>query len=65
MSVASEKAAFSVAEVAHICGLSRSTLYIEMASGRLPFRKLGARRLILAADLADFLQALPSGSKAA
>lgn len=57
--------AYSVGQSSRISGLSRSTLYIEMLSGRLPFRKLGSRRLILAADLEAFLRSLPSGKEAA
>ena len=52
--------AHSVSESSRISGLSKSWLYLEMASGRLPFRKAGARRLILASDLETYLRSLPS-----
>ncbi len=52
--------ALSIAEAARASDLSKSWLYIEMANGRLPFRKAGTRRLILASDLEAFLRSLPS-----
>lgn len=57
--------ALSVADAVRASGLSRSTLYVEMASGRLPHKKAGTRRLILRSDLEAYLRALPSGSTAA
>lgn len=51
--------AHSITEAARLSGLSKSTLYLEMAAGRLRFRKLGTRRLILATDLEAFLRGLP------
>ena len=53
-----EKLAFTVVEAAHSIGVGRSTLYEAMASKRLAFRKLGARRLILKVDLEQFLEGL-------
>ncbi len=55
-----QRLAFAVTEAARISGLSKSWLYVEMASGRLPFRKAGTRRLILASDLESYLRSLPS-----
>ncbi len=52
--------AFSVAEVAEITGLSRSTIYDAIITGELPGKKRGRRRLILAGDLESFLKGLPS-----
>ena len=52
--------AFSVAEVAEITGLSRSTIYEAIITGELPAKKRGRRRLILAGDLETFLKGLPS-----
>ena len=52
--------AFSVAEVAEITGLSRSTVYEAIITGELPAKKRGRRRLILAGDLETFLKGLPS-----
>jgi excisionase family DNA binding protein len=55
-----QRLAYGVNEAARISGLSKSWLYVEMASGRLPFRKAGTRRLILASDLENYLRCLPS-----
>ncbi|WP_422785406.1 helix-turn-helix domain-containing protein [Qipengyuania profundimaris] len=52
--------AFSVAEVAEITALSRSTIYEAIITGELPAKKRGRRRLILAGDLETFLKGLPS-----
>ena len=46
-----ERLAYSVGEAAQTIGLGKSTLYREMDQGRLPFRKVGKRRLILRSDL--------------
>lgn len=52
--------AFSVAEVAEITGLSRSSVYLAIQAGELPGKKRGRRTLILAGDLEMFLAGLPS-----
>lgn len=52
--------AFSVAEVAEITGLSRSTIYLAVQTGELAGRKRGRRTLILPKDLETFLENLPS-----
>ena len=57
--------AFSPDEAAQSSGLSRAKLYELMKAGILPYRKCGARRLILCADLSATLVALPSGPEAA
>ncbi len=53
--------AYGVTEACAVTGLSRPYLYRLMAAGSIPFRKCGARRLILAADLQRFLESLPEG----
>lgn len=50
--------AYSVAEAARALGISRSRLYEHMASGRIRFVKDGARRLVPARSLHQFVEAL-------
>lgn len=52
------RVAYSVAEVAELVGLSRSTLYAEMSAGRLAFVKVGSRRLILRTAIDSYTSAL-------
>ena len=49
------KISVSAPEAAEMCGLSKTTLYICMNDGRLPYVKVGHRRLILLTDLEEFL----------
>jgi excisionase family DNA binding protein len=49
--------AVSVTVAARLTGLSRSTLYAEMAAGRLAYAKVGKRRLIPTEALLDWLNA--------
>ena len=42
-----------------LSGLGRDTLYKAIHAGRLPARKLGRRKIVLASDLQAFLEALP------
>lgn len=51
--------AVSIREAVAITSISRSSIYIHLASGSLPSRKLGSRRVILMADLQAFVAALP------
>lgn len=53
--------AYSMALAAELVGVSRSQLHEEAAAGRLATRKVGRRRVILAADLDAWLDALPVG----
>ena len=46
----------SAREAAEASGLSKSTIYNCMADKRLPFIKIGQRRLIMLKDLEDFLE---------
>jgi hypothetical protein len=50
-----EPLAVSVAQGAEAAGVSRSVLYQEMATGRLRFAKIGARRIIILEDLRVWL----------
>lgn len=50
-----DKIAYRIKEAAIAAGLGRSTLYEEIAAGRLKSVKAAGRRLILKADLEDFL----------
>lgn len=58
---APHRVAYSMNEVVTITGVSRSQLYDEINTGRLATRKVGRRRIILAADLDAWLAALPVG----
>ena len=55
-----EQIALSVVEAAQRAGVGRSTIYEELASGRLGARKLGRRTVILEADLRQWLASLPA-----
>lgn len=50
-----EKMAFRVNEVVVITGIGRTSIYDEIAAGRLKSVKAAGRRLILKADLEEFL----------
>lgn len=58
--VAAGKAAFSVEEFCSVFGVGRTTVYKEMAAGRLLTRKVGRRTLIRAVDAQAWLDNLPS-----
>jgi excisionase family DNA binding protein len=51
-----ERLAYGIADAAFVSGISRSKLYELLNSGDLPSVKIGARRLIRARDLAEFLE---------
>jgi hypothetical protein len=57
-----EPFATSVAGAVKLCGgaVGRSSIYKAMQRGELRFRKAGARRVILIAELREWLQNLPS-----
>jgi excisionase family DNA binding protein len=46
---------YSVQEITALTGLSRSTLYREMSAGRLPYLKVGARRLITRGAIVGYI----------
>ncbi|WP_246786814.1 helix-turn-helix domain-containing protein [Bradyrhizobium sp. USDA 3458] len=54
-----QREGLSIAEACVIAGIGRTMLYEAIAEGRLKCRKLGKRRLILRAELDEFLTALP------
>lgn len=54
-----EKLAYTIKEAVAVSPLSRSTLYEDIAAGRLLARKRGGRTFILRADLEDYLKAMP------
>jgi excisionase family DNA binding protein len=58
----SAKLAYRIDEAGSATGLSRSTLYGLIASGRLRSIKAAGRRLILADDLRAFLDAQREGT---
>ena len=51
--------ALTIHEAAKAAGIGRSSLYEEIANGRLQARKLGRRTLILVEDLNRWLSTLP------
>lgn len=55
----SEPIAYTIPEAAKAAGIGRSTLYEEIAAGRLSARKFGRRTLILREDLEALLKRLP------
>lgn len=50
-----ERLAYSVDEAAAITGLSRDLLYDQMRTGKLPYLKVGRRRIITRQHLVAFL----------
>jgi len=61
-----EAIGFSIAEAARMAGVGRSTIYEQLAIGRLRGRKLGRRTIITQTDLHEWLASLPAmTSKAA
>ena len=54
-----ERKALTCREACRLTGIGRTKLYDEIREGRLKARKLGSRTLILADDLAAWLQNLP------
>jgi excisionase family DNA binding protein len=52
---ATGRLAYSVAEAAHLTGLSRELLYDQMRRGNLSYVKVGRRRLITRQHLEQFL----------
>lgn len=50
-----ESLAYSLAQAAAACGISKRSLEAYIATGRLKSRKIGGRRIILRKDLLAFL----------
>jgi excisionase family DNA binding protein len=55
MNIQTSPICFSVKEAARVSGLSRSWIYERLAAGELESRKIGRRRLIVAASLSKLL----------
>ena len=58
-----DKIAFRVDEAVRATGLSRSSIYLLLASGDLPALKAGGRRLILRSDLEAYFEKLKSAGR--
>ena len=58
-----EKSAYTVNEVLREIGIARSTLYREIAAGRIRARKIGTKTVFLATDVRSYLDSLPELSK--
>lgn len=58
-SIPFQREGLSIAEACAVAGIGRTMLYEAIAAGLLRSRKLGKRRIILKADLDDFLISLP------
>ena len=54
-----EKLAFTIPEAVEVSGRSRTALYAAFKTGELIGRKQGARTVILASDLRNWLENLP------
>jgi excisionase family DNA binding protein len=52
--------AYSVQRLAKVVGVGRSTLYAEIAAGRLVAQKVGRRTLVTWANVTAWLQGLPN-----
>jgi hypothetical protein len=53
--------AYSIEEAAKVSGIGRTSLYVEIAAGRLIARKAGAKRTIITeGDLRAYLASLPN-----
>jgi excisionase family DNA binding protein len=55
-----EPVAYSISEACDASGFGKSTIYLEIAKGKLRARKMGARTFILAVDLQDWLANTPA-----
>lgn len=57
--IPTKKLGLTIAETMRAVPIGRSSLYEEIAAGRLPAHKLGRRTLIMANDLQQWLDSLP------
>ena len=60
---AEAKLAFQILEAAAIAGVGKTTIYEELADGRLVARKARGRTIILREDLIAWLAGLPTWEK--
>ncbi|MFG1255719.1 helix-turn-helix domain-containing protein [Xanthobacter flavus] len=51
---------YSVNDALRALSISRAKFYAEARAGRLKLKKIGAKTVVSAADLAAFVDALPS-----
>jgi excisionase family DNA binding protein len=58
--VSTKPHALSIRQAVELSGIGRSTVYTEIAAGRLTARKLGRRTVILRDDFECWLEALPA-----
>ncbi len=58
-----ERLAHTIPTCCRISGLGRTSIYEAIKSGALVARKCGRRTLILARDLEDFLNRLPTAAQ--
>jgi excisionase family DNA binding protein len=54
-----KKAAYSIKELVHETGISRTKLYQEMSAGRITAHKNGRRTIILGREVERYLENLP------
>ncbi len=52
-----ERLAYSVSYAAELSGISRAMMYVQIQSGKIRSRKIGARRVITREALLEFLAA--------
>jgi len=57
--------AYHISDAIRVSGATRTAIYEAMRSGRLPYRKLGRRTLIMHSDLQAWLDGLPAWANAA
>ena len=57
------KHAYTVDEIIELIGISRSKIYAEFRAGRIVPRKVGRRTIVLAEDLQNYLEQLPTAAK--
>jgi excisionase family DNA binding protein len=61
----SEKIAYRMPEASEVSGIGRTTLYREIAAGRLESVLVGRRRLIPAVSLRNYIERLRAEANAA
>ena len=52
--------AYSVSDVLKMVGISRTTFYQLVKTGKIKVRKVGNRSLILSRDLEEWIESLPA-----
>jgi excisionase family DNA binding protein len=57
--VCERKLAYTIPNTAQLASISRSQVYVEIQTGRLPAIKIGGRTLILHDDLLGWLKSRP------